>query len=143
MPNTRNPQPRTRTRTRKEPRFLQIARRFYGEAFDATRPKDLSAAMADWTELNEDEQAFTIAHLHYLGLLAQARTQALLLQIRDLLDEVAEGLEPEEDEDEDADGFDGDEDLPPEPEEQPEDEPVLDGDQDDAEPQAELPGEEE
>ncbi len=141
MPTTRKPQPRTRTR--KEPRFLQIARRFYGEAFDATRSKDLSAAMADWTELNEDEQAFTIAHLHYLGLLAQARTQALLIQVRDLLDEVAEGLEPEEDEDEDADGFEGDEDLPPEPEEQPEDEPALDGDQDDAEPQAELPGEEE
>jgi hypothetical protein len=141
MPTTRKPQPRTRTR--KEPRFLQIARRFYGEAFDATRPKDLSAAMADWTELNEDEQAFTIAHLHYLGLLAQARTQALLIQVRDLLDEVAEGLEPEEDADEDADGFEGDEDLPPEPEEQPEDEPALDGAQDDAEPQAELPGEEE
>jgi hypothetical protein len=141
MPTTRKPQPRTRTR--KEPRFLQIARRFYGEAFDATRSKDLSAAMADWTELNEDEQAFTIAHLHYLGLLAQARTQALLIQVRDLLDEVAEGLEPEEDADEDADGFEGDEDLPPEPEEQPEDEPALDSDQDDAEPQAELPGEEE
>ncbi len=150
MPTTRKPQPRTR----KEPRFLLIARRFYGEAFDARKARELSAAMADWSELTEDEQAFTLAHLHYLGLLAQARTQKLLVQVRDLLDEVAEGLgdvlDPEDEDDEpeptdleDHDDFEGDDELPPEPEDlddtEPEPEPELTDDQDDAEPLAPLP----
>jgi hypothetical protein len=140
-------------RSPKEPRFLLIARRFYGEAFDARKARELSAAMADWSELTEDEQAFTVAHLHYLGLLAQARTQKLLVQVRYLLDEVAEGLgdvlDPEDDDDEpepgdleDQDGFEGDEgdeDLPPEPEDLDESEPELADDQDDAEPLAPLP----
>ena len=103
--------PKPQQRSRKEPRFLHLARTFYGEAFGVRRVRELSAAMADWSELTEDEQSFTLAHLHYLGLLAQARTQKLLLQVRDLLDEVAEGLEEPEDDDED-----GSEELPPEPE---------------------------
>ncbi len=100
----------TKQRSRKEPRFLHLARTFYGDAFGARRVRDLSAAMAEWSELTDDEQSFTLAHLHYLGLLAQAQTQKLLLQVRDLLDDVAEGLEEHDD---DEDGFEG---LPPEPE---------------------------
>jgi hypothetical protein len=155
MPTQRKPQPRSR----KEPGFMKLAHRFYGEAFDVKRLRQLSAAMADWSELTEDEQSFTVAHLHYLNLLAQARTQKLLLQVRDLLDEVAEGLgdvlDPEDDEDQDEDddqehhdeitldddeGFDGDAELPPEPEDLHDDaEPVLEDDQDDAEPLTPLP----
>ncbi len=136
--------PKRKPRSRKEPRFLQLARRFYGEAFDVHRGKELSAAMADWSELTEDEQSFTIAHLHYLNLLAQARNQKLLLQVRELLDEVAEGigdvLDPEDEDDDhdsgDEEGFDGDDELPPEPEDLADDqpEPVLEDAQDDAEP---------
>ena len=122
--------PKRKPRSRKEPRFLQLARRFYGEAFDVHRGKDLSAAMADWSELTEDEQSFTIAHLHYLNLLAQARNQKLLLQVRELLDEVAEGigdvLDPEDEDDDSEGGFDGDEELPPEPEELDDKEAPLD-----------------
>jgi hypothetical protein len=79
-------------RSRGEPRYLQVAHHFYGEAFGARREVALAEAMADWSELNEDEQSFAVAHLHYLGLLAQARTQKLLVQVRDLLDEAVEGL---------------------------------------------------
>ena len=98
------------TRTRKDPAFFKLARTFYGDAFGAKSTKALSEAMTDWTELTEDEQTFTIAHLHYLGLLAQARTQKLLLQVRDLLDEVADSLgDVLEGADADDDGYEGSE----------------------------------
>jgi hypothetical protein len=148
MPEQRKPNPRSR----KEPRFLRIAQAFYGEAFEVHRATDLSAAMADWSELTEDEQSFTLAHLHYLNLLAQAATQKLLLQVRDLLDEVADGIgevleddEPENDQHEDHEGFDGEQDPARGPDHQVdiEAEAELEIEHDDAEPGSGGPDDEE
>lgn len=136
-------------RSRGEPRYLQVAHHFYGEAFGARREVALAEAMADWSELNEDEQSFAVAHLNYLGLLAQARTQKLLLQVRDLLDEAIEGLgdltgdEVEAGDLEGLDGIDGLQDeqgLSPEPDDQVEPEHGINNKQDDAEPQAQDDG---
>jgi hypothetical protein len=153
MPEQRKPTPRSR----KEPRFLRIAQAFYGDAFEVHRATDLSAAMADWSELTEDEQSFTLAHLHYLNLLAQAATQKLLLQVRDLLDEVADGIgevleddaddDPEDDQLEDHEGFDGEQDpahgLDHQADIEAEAEAELEIEHDDAEPGSDGPDDEE
>ena len=129
----------TKRDKKRSPAFLITARRFYGEAFGSRTRRAYLESLADWAELSEDDQTFTLAHLQYLNLLAQARTQSLLIQVRDLLDEVAEGIgelvdEPDEDDDDDQDqdqaaetleGDDGFEDLDGEPEHQPEAEPEL------------------
>ncbi len=148
------------TKTAQTAGFLATARSFYGEAFDHKRPKALARSMAEWAEMDEDEQSFALAHLAFLDLEAQATTQRLLVQVRDLLDEVAESLSvaleaslPEEDEpqpqdvpdddDELEDAFDLDE-LPPMPEPEADDEPDDDGpdeDDDQAEGHAEPPAE--
>ena len=76
----------------KTPTYLATARAFYGEAFDHQKKKALAESMADWAEMDEGEQSFAVAHLGYLNLQAQAATNKLLGQVRDLLDEVAESL---------------------------------------------------
>ena len=81
------PKPSTKT-----PAFLDAARAFYGEAFEHHTKRDLSRSIAEWGEMEQDEQSFAVAHLLYLNLQAQAAGQKLLTQVRDLLDEVAEGL---------------------------------------------------
>ncbi len=116
MPKTTNP----------NLQFLDTARAFYAEAFDHKKKRDLAHSMEEWAELGEDEQSFAVAHLLYLNLQAQAAGQRLLVQVRDLLDEVAEGLTtaieeslpPEPDED-----LDASDELPPEPGDLP---PVVD-----------------
>ena len=82
MPKTTNP----------NLQFLDTARAFYAEAFDHKKKRDLARSMEEWGELGEDEQSFTVAHLLYLNLQAQAANQRLLGQMRDLLDEVADAL---------------------------------------------------
>ena len=124
----------TKRDKKRAPAFLVTARRFYGEAFGSRTRREYLESMADWAELSEDDQTFTLAHLQYLNLLAQARTQGLLVQVRELLDEVAEGIgelvdEPGEDDDDDdgdqdqaaetLEGDDGLEDLDDEAEPQP------------------------
>ncbi len=74
------------------PAFLDAARAFYGEAFDHKRKRKLAASIAEWSEMDEGEQSFAVAHLLFLNLQAQAGTQRILGQVRDLLDEVAESL---------------------------------------------------
>jgi hypothetical protein len=74
------------------PPFLAQARTFYAEAFAHHRKDELAEAMAEWTELDETEQSFALAHLAYLDLEAQAVTHQLLGQVRDLLDELAEAF---------------------------------------------------
>jgi hypothetical protein len=97
------------------PPFLTQARAFYADAFAHHRKSELADAMSEWTELDEAEQSFAIAHLAYLGIEAQAQTQQLLVQVRDLLDELAEAFtvaveasfaEPPPDEDGDDGGAD-------------------------------------
>ena len=139
MPDKRNNATTTKRDKKRAPAFLTTARRFYGEAFGSRTRREYLESMADWAELSEDDQAFTLAHLQYLNLLAQARTQHLLVQVRDLLDEVAEGigdvLDPEDEDDEGDGGFESDEDLPPEPEELDDQEAPLDGVPDESEGQ--------
>lgn len=74
------------------PAFLAQARAFYAEAFAHRRKSELANAMSEWGDLDESEQSFTLAHLAYLDLEAQAQTQTLLVSVRDLLDEIAEAL---------------------------------------------------
>lgn len=74
------------------PTFLAQARAFYADAFAHNRKAALSDAMSEWEDLDDAEQRFTLAHLSYLHIEAQAQNQQLLTQIRDLLDELAEGL---------------------------------------------------
>ena len=86
------PKPAMPKTAAKAPAFLDAARAFYGEAFEHHHKRDLARSMKDWDELEESEQSFAVAHLLYLNLQAQAAGQKLLTQVRDLLDEVAEGL---------------------------------------------------
>lgn len=106
--------------------FLDTARAFYAEAFDHKKKRDLARSMEEWGELGEDEQSFAVAHLLYLNLQAQAAGQKLLVQVRDLLDEVAEGLTTAIEESlspEPVEDLDASDELPPEPGELP---PVVD-----------------
>ena len=116
MPKTTNP----------NLQFLDTARAFYAEAFDHKKKRDLARSMEEWGELGEDEQSFAVAHLLYLNLQAQAAGQKLLVQVRDLLDEVAEGLTTAIEESlppEPGEDLDPTEELPPESDELP---PIVD-----------------
>lgn len=73
----------------KLPAFLTLANRFYDPAFGATNARDLGAAMREWADLSADEQRFAQAHLAFLNLHAQHRTQRLL---QALLEEFREGV---------------------------------------------------
>jgi hypothetical protein len=72
--------------------FLDTARTFYGDAFEVHRKRDLAQSMTEWTELADDEQRFTVAHLLYLNLHAEAATHRMLGHVCQLLDEVAEAF---------------------------------------------------
>jgi len=97
----------------RNPAFLDAARAFYAEAFEHRRKKDLARSMAEWSELDDAEQRFTIAHLLYLNLHAQAAQTRVLRQLRDLvgdvLDRVDDALQPDE----------GDDDQEPTPADEP------------------------
>jgi hypothetical protein len=101
----------------KTPSPLDTARAFYGDAFNVRRKRDLAQSMTDWTDLGDDEQRFTIAHLLYLNLEAQAAQQRLLARLCGLVDELADAMGaalelslPNEDD------VEPDFELPPEPE---------------------------
>ncbi len=96
----------------KSPAFLESPRAFYAEAFEHTRKKDLVATIEEWSDMEEGERRYTVAHLLYLNLKGQAAIVRLLGDVRELLDEVAEGnddalAEPDED-DEPEDDTEGD-----------------------------------
>ena len=101
-------------RSERTPGWLKVARGFYGEAFEPARRADLAEAMADWSEMSESERGFVLAHLEYLGLLAQRSTQQMLVRLRaalgELGDEVLDALEEQGELDDDDDDDDGDED---------------------------------
>ena len=100
--------PKKTDRTPKSPAFLETARAFYADAFEHRRKKDLGAAMEEWAEMDEAEQSFAVAHLLYLNLKAQADTLRVLVDVRDLLDEVADGVDQALDDDEPEDEGEGD-----------------------------------
>ena len=89
----------------RNPAFLDAARAFYAEAFEHRRKKDLARSMAEWSELDDAEQRFTIAHLLYLNLHAQAAQTRALRQLRDLvgdvLDRVDDALQPDDGDEDD------------------------------------------
>lgn len=81
---------------RTNPAFLDNARAFYADAFEHKKRRELARSVAEWAEMEPGEQSFAVAHLLYLNLHAQASTQRLLAQIRDLLDEVLDEIAPDE-----------------------------------------------
>lgn len=91
----------------KSPAFLESARAFYAEAFEHTRNKDLAAAIDEWSEMEDGEQSFTVAHLLYLNLKGQAALVRVLGDVRELLDEVADGIDAALGEDEDDEPDEG------------------------------------
>jgi len=96
--------------------IFEQARRFYGQAFDASTPRDLADSMADWGELGAAERTFTLSHLLYLNLMSQAGVQALLHQLLVTVEDVADDLD-------DGEGEHEDDDLEDEPEPEPDPEP--------------------
>lgn len=87
----------------KNPAFLDTARAFYADAFEHHRKKDIVTAIEAWSEMDGGEQSYAVAHLLYLNVQAQASTVRLLTDVRDLLDEVAEGIDAALDDDEEDD----------------------------------------
>ncbi|HMV66453.1 MAG TPA: hypothetical protein PKA64_06350 [Myxococcota bacterium] len=106
-------------RTPKTPVFLDTARAFYAQAFEHRRKKDLAAAMEEWADLDEPEQSFAVAHLLFLNLKAQADTLRVLVDLRDLLDEVADGVDQALDVDDDDEPEDDDRDEAPDEDDEP------------------------
>jgi len=100
--------PKAQKRPDNTPVFLVTARSFCGEAFGPRRKADLAESMADWAELTEEEQSFALAHLQYLNQVAQAGTQRLLLQVRELLAEIEDGVSEALEEVDEAHGPEGD-----------------------------------
>ena len=84
--------PKAHRRPDNTPAFLHTAKSMYGEAFGPRRQADLAESMADWAELTDEERSFTLAHLQYLNLVAQAGTQRLLVQVCELLAEIEDGV---------------------------------------------------
>ncbi len=97
-----NDRPRT-------PRYLDQADTFYKEPFDRDNTKDLSSSIADWSLLTDAERSFTIAHLLYLNLQAQAHNGRVLRETRNALEEIADELAEAVD---DVLGDEGDDEAP-------------------------------
>lgn len=76
----------------RNPRHIEQAESFDKSAFDVHDTGELARAMADWTDLTEAERGFTLAHLLYLNLQAQAHNGRLLRETRDTLEEIADEL---------------------------------------------------
>jgi hypothetical protein len=131
---------KTDDRTPKTPLFLETARAFYADAFEHRRKKDLAAAMEEWADLHEAEQSFAVAHLLFLNLKAQADTLRVLVDLRELLDEVADGVDQVLDAEDDEPVDDDRDETPDEDDEPVPPDSVPDGVRvDDDAPNAHLP----
>ena len=105
--------PKARSKNKSVSVFEQ-AHRFYGEAFEVTSSHDMADAMAEWGDLAPSERTFTLTHLLYLNLMAQAGTHLLLRKVWDAVEELADEMEDqgehrgdgdhEDDEDEEGEG---------------------------------------
>lgn len=102
----------TNAPSRGKQNVFQAARELYGAAFEPKSRARVGAAMADWAELSEEERSFTLGHLLYLNLQAQASTLTVLRGIRDGVDniddtvlELSEALAGDEEDDDDDGGF--------------------------------------
>jgi hypothetical protein len=98
-------------RKNKSVSVFEQAHRFYGEAFEVTSSHDMADAMAEWGDLAPSERTFTLTHLLYLNLMAQAGTHLLLRKVWDAVEELADEMEDQaarggegDDEDEEGEG---------------------------------------
>lgn len=105
----------TNAPSRGKQNVFQAARELYGAAFEPKSRARVGAAMADWAELSEEERSFTLGHLLYLNLQAQASTLTVLRGIRDGIDniddtvlELSEALAGDEEDNDDGDFGEGD-----------------------------------
>ena len=78
---------------RPAPAFLKTAKGLYGDAFEPRTQREVGDAMADWHELSESEQSFTLGHLLYLNLRAQAAQLRVLQDLRVRLTGAEEALQ--------------------------------------------------
>ena len=103
-----------KARKNKSVSVFDQAHRFYGEAFEVTSPHDMADAMAEWADLAPSERTFTLTHLLYLNLMAQAGTHLLLRKVWQVLDELVDEMEDQDHrrEDDDAEDAEDDEDGP-------------------------------
>lgn len=83
----------TQAPTRGRQSVFQVARELYGAAFEPKSRTKVGEAMADWAELSEAEQSFTLGHLLYLNLYAQASTLNVLREIRDAVQAVDDAVQ--------------------------------------------------
>ena len=106
---------------------FEQAHRFYGQPFEVTSSRDLADSMAEWADLAPPERTFTLTHLLYLNLMAQAGTHLLLRKVWDAVEDLADELEDQaEHDDRDRDREDAESDDEDE-------EPDYDGDADEPE----------
>ena len=93
-------------RKNKSVSVFEQAHRFYGQAFEVTSSRELADSMADWSDLAPAERTFTLTHLLYLNLMAQAGTHLLLRKVWETVEDLADEMEDQAD----RGGDDGDED---------------------------------
>ena len=101
-------------RKNKSVSVFEQAHRFYGQAFEVTSTRELADSMAEWGDLAPPERTFTLTHLLYLNLMAQAGTHLLLRKVWQVLDELVDEMEDQDHrrEDDDAEDAEDDEDGP-------------------------------
>ena len=96
---------------------FEQAHRFYGQAFEVTSTRELADSMAEWGDLAPPERTFTLTHLLYLNLMAQAGTHLLLRKVWETVEDLADEMEDQggrggdddyEDEEGEGDDDDGD-----------------------------------
>ena len=78
---------------------FEQAHRFYGQAFEVTSTRELADSMAEWADLAPAERTFTLTHLLYLNMMAQAGTHLLLRKVWDAVEDLADELEDQADDD--------------------------------------------
>ncbi|MBC8424824.1 hypothetical protein H8E07_11940 [bacterium] len=85
---------------------FEQAHRFYGQAFEVTSTRELADSMAEWGDLAPPERTFTLTHLLYLNLMAQAGTHLLLRKVWETVEDLADEMEDQADRGGDDDGED-------------------------------------
>ena len=88
---------------------FEQAHRFYGQAFEVTSTRELADSMAEWGDLAPPERTFTLTHLLYLNLMAQAGTHLLLRKVWETVEDLADEMEDQADRGEDDGEDDGEE----------------------------------
>ena len=116
-------------RKNKSVSVFEQAHRFYGQAFEVTSTRELADSMAEWGDLAPPERTFTLTHLLYLNLMAQAGTHLLLRKVWETVEDLADEMEDQAgdrgDGDDDQDADDLEDEDPAEDGEDGDDEAVI------------------